>query len=1339
MDGSAQHKRLGDGFYEQRQVLDQIAQLTTGTTRTRDDTVRGSTLSGTAGVHLQAGHDVTLTAAQLGAEQGAITLAAGHDVTLAAATENHSWSEDTRTHRSGLLSSKTTTTHDATQDQRAIGTTLGGASVAIAAGHDLTTQGAQLLAEGDIGLSAGHDVLLGAAYDTHSEQHERSTVKRGGGLGVLTGTSKGDLFTRTHKVQHDASGDTTAVGSLVSGDHVTIAAGHDLTTQASQVAGTHDVVLAAGHDLTLGTADSTHSEDHSLKVNTYGAQRSGLHGMFGVAKARQTGTETDITPTGSLVGSTDGSVTLSAGQDVRITGSDVLSQTGTAIVGQNVTIEAAVGTVDGHQTQSLHTGGIMAGLSGGAATAAEQVWASGQGASRASDKRLKALYAAQAGYAAHDAYAGISDGIGGAQGQAVGGNIARDGNGQPVAAASGAQGAANASGTSLRIGIGASSASAHSDTHDDIAYASHIRSAGDITVAATNGDLNVIGSQIAGQNVALAASHDLNLLSQAEQHSQKDASANAGGEVGVSLGSTTGIYLSVNGGKGRAHGNGTTHAQTSVGASDTLSLIAGHDATLQGAQARGQTLLADIGHDLTLTSEQDTDDYASNYWQGGVTFVYGFSGGGAGVSGNLSLGQTDSTYASVTQTTGLAAGEGGYQIHVGGNTDLTGAVIASTADAGKNLLDTGTLNYSDIENQAKYDAWNVSVSGGYGSGGGSFHPGGSIPQNDSDSSTTKAGIAQGTIEVRNGSTDLSGLDRSPDIDAEGLKPIFDQQKVAEQQEMGQVAGQVGMRTAGTIADYMADHATTTEEQKAWSDGGANKALLHGLVGAATAALGGGDALQGALGAGAGEAASAKMQEYLWSQGINPDSSEGKALMELASAAIGGVVGGGAGAVTALQGEQYNRQLHPDETAWIKQHAEAFARQQCGGCTPSREQIDQATATLTQQALKDVDLLWRSTLSEGDDQAAQAFLASAYGTFTNETGAQQSLFTSEGNQYLRPALYADVADRGFYQAYAQPGVTRTPGRGLAQEGADTALALQQGLLTDPLWPQRVEQGLLQSLETLGEHPVTAVKGWFQQGGGTLGENAAAWGGAGAANLNALYGQDVTAAQRTLESINSALVLGDAAGAGKIAGELTEQVMKGAMTTATKAAIAAGDATNAARVALKQSLNKVWNSDAASLDRFIQSITGNVGAVNGFKNADALNALMDKYNWSPAWMSGTQVADVTLKPGTTMNMVVSADTYSKMLEGDTSRLFGGWGTFDDIPSQAYVRNELAITSQMKSDVSYVIKVEVTQPVNAKIGIVGDQPGAGGGGNQLHFNLPPEQRGRVLEVIGAERLNP
>jgi filamentous hemagglutinin len=854
----------------------------------RDETLQGSTLSGANGVVVSADRDLAATAATIGSVRGAVVLGAGHDLTLAAEQENHTASKDTTHTRSGLLSSSTTTTRDASSDSYAVGTALSGSNVTLSAGHDLTTQGTQVSATQDIGLSAGHDVLLGAAQDTHSEEHDRTTTKRGG-LGVLVGTSKGDLFTRTHKVQQDSSSDAVAVGSVLSGDQITVAAGHDLTTQAAQVAGTHDVVLAAAHDLTVGTADNLHSEEHDLKVNTYGAQRSGLHGMFGVAKAKQTASETDTTPTGSLIGSTDGAVTLNAGQDVHITGSDVLSQTGTAIVGQNVSIDAAVGTADSHQTQSLHTGGIMAGLTGGAATHAEQAWASGQRAGQVSDKRLKALYAAQAAYGAHDAYQGASAGAGSA------------------GSGGGAQGAANASGVSLRVGIGASSASTHSDTHDDISYASHIRSSGDVTIAATNGDLNVIGSQVGGHNVALAASHDLNLRSQAEQHIQSDHSANARGELGISIGSQTGFYVTADGGKGVAHGNGTTYANSSVTASHTLSLFAGNDATIRGAQAKGDTVLAGIGGNLTLESQQTTDDYASHSWQAGGTYVYG-----SGSEVHASAGMVDSSYRSVQQTSGIDAGSGGFQLQVGGNTDLKGAVITSIANPALNLLDTGTLSFSDLENQASYNAMSAGISVGSSNAGTSASPSIGIPQFGDKSSTTQAGIAQGTIDVRGGPADLAGLDRNPNIDAGGLKTIFNQQKVAEQQELGNVAGQVGMRAAGDIASYMANHVTTEQEQKAWSDGGANKTLLHGLVGAATAALGGGNALQGALGAAASEKASGAMQDYLVQHGVLPTDPLFKTMMQLGGTAIGGVIGGGSGAATALQGDQFNRQLHPSE-------------------------------------------------------------------------------------------------------------------------------------------------------------------------------------------------------------------------------------------------------------------------------------------------------------------------------------------------------------------------------------------------------------------------------------------
>ncbi|NMW23197.1 hypothetical protein HFP05_01930, partial [Rhodanobacter denitrificans] len=926
----------------------------------RDETLQGSTLSGANGVVVSAGRDLTATAATIGSALGAVALGAGHDLTLDAGQENHTASRDTTRTHSGLLSSSTTTTHDASSDTYAVGTAISGSNITLSAGHDLTTQGAQVSATQDIGLSAGHDVLLGAAQDSHSEEHDRSTTKRGGGLGVLVGTSKGDLFTRTHKVQQDSSSDNVAVGSVLSGDHVTVAAAHDLTTQAAQIAGTHDVVLAAGHDLTVGTADNTHTEDHSLAVNTYGAQRSGLHGMFGIAKSAQTASETDTTATGSLIGSTDGAVTLSAGQDVHITGSDVLSQVGTAIVGQNITIDAAVGTADSHQTQSLHTGGIMAGLTGGAATAAEQAYASGQRAGQVSDKRLKALYAAQAAYGARDAYKGGSAGVGGA------------------GSGGGAQGAANSSGVSLRIGIGASSTSAHSDTHDDLSYASHIRSNGDVTIAATNGDLNVIGSQVSGDNVALAASHDLNLLSQAEQHTQSDHSANARGELGISIGSQTGFYATADGGKGLSHGNGTSYATSSVTASDTLSLISGNDTAIEGAQTRGNTVLADIGGNLSLASQQTTDDYASHSWQAGGTYVYG-----SGSEVHASAGMVDSNYMSVQQVSGIGAGSGGFQVQVSGHTDLKGAVIASTADPSLNLLDTGTLSFSDLKNSASYSTMSAGISVGSGSGGTSASPSIGVPQFGDKSSTTQAGIAQGTIITRdNPSIDLNGLDRTPDIDAAGLKPIFDQQKVAEQQELGNVAGQVGMRAAGDIASYKQTQAAAdlTEARDAgdtaaeadaqqrldrWSEGGSDKIILHGLFGAAAAALGGGNALQGALGAGSSQAASGAMERYLRDQGIDPYSPEGKTYTQLASAAIGGATGGGAGASTALTGDAFNRQLHPNEIKLITgELAAKYAAEHPGISERDAETI------LIKQSLRQVDDAWSAKLGPDDNDAKQ---------------------------------------------------------------------------------------------------------------------------------------------------------------------------------------------------------------------------------------------------------------------------------------------------------------------------------------------------------------------------------
>ncbi|UUM22414.1 hypothetical protein [Mycoavidus sp. SF9855] len=72
----------------------------------------------------------------------------------------------------------------------------------------------------------------------------------------------------------------------------------------------------------------------------------------------------------------------------------------------------------------------------------------------------------------------------------------------------------------------------------------------------------------------------------------------------------------------------------------------------------------------------------------------------------------DSHYLSVAEQAGIQAGEGGFQITVKGDTKLVGGVIAGAEQAvreGRNTLMTGTLQQTDLTNQASYDASSISL------------------------------------------------------------------------------------------------------------------------------------------------------------------------------------------------------------------------------------------------------------------------------------------------------------------------------------------------------------------------------------------------------------------------------------------------------------------------------------------------------------------------------------------------------------------------------------------------------------------------------------------------------
>ncbi|KKZ15515.1 hypothetical protein AAY84_25585, partial [Serratia marcescens] len=198
--------------------------------------------------------------------------------------------------------------------------------------------------------------------------------------------------------------------------------------------------------------------------------------------------------------------------------------------------------------------------------------------------------------------------------------------------------------------------------------------------------------------------------------------------------------------------------------------------------------------------------------------TFGSMTGSANVS--ASKDKLHSNFDSVKEQTGLFAGKGGYDVKVKEHTQLDGAVIASTADKENNRLDTGTLGWKDIHNQADYSATHS---------GGSFSTGGPVGKelltntaggmlsgaNHSGHAegTTKAGVSEGTLIVRDTDKqqqDVAQLNRDTEHANDGsISPIFNKEKEQNRLKQAQLIGEIGgqtmdvIRTQGDIAGLKA--------------------------------------------------------------------------------------------------------------------------------------------------------------------------------------------------------------------------------------------------------------------------------------------------------------------------------------------------------------------------------------------------------------------------------------------------------------------------------------------------------------------------------------------------------
>ncbi|WP_248279501.1 hemagglutinin repeat-containing protein [Xanthomonas campestris] len=981
------------------------------TTTTTTQTIDQQALTAGGNLILSAGNDVNLVAAKLDAGKG-VGISAGNDINASTLT-----TVDTSDVLETRKRFKQTTS---TRDETVHGTEFSaGGNLAMQAGNDISlTAASAATKEGGITLAAGNDVNLLAASEQHDAVQDMTKKKKG------TFSSK---TTTTHDEWHD----NVAVTTTLSGDTVLIAAGNDLLSQGAQIVGTGDVTLAAGNNLSLETAQNTHSEEHD-KVTT----KSGLFGSggIGVTLGKQkvtTGADIDqITHTGTTVGSLEGDVTLVAGNKLAITGSDVMALQGDlTATGKDIAITEVYNDSDAEQRSKFSQGGLSLTLSSAAISLAQAANDSYK-ASKAvkGDSRMEALVLGSAAYSAYGAGQALAQ-----AGSSLGGS---------------AKDAAQGANLSIAISIGGSKSESKSTQTASVAQGSKLQAGGDVNLIATGGgdqsNLLIRGSDIkAGNDLLLAADHNVLIEAAKNTAEQKSTSKSSSASLGVGItygpdGAAFGVMISAAGSRGKANGEDVTYSNSHLAAGNTATVISGNDTTLKGAQLSADKVIADVGGNLSIESLQDTSTYDSKDKSVGasVTFGAGFS-----ASASYSSNKVSGDFASVTEQSGIQAGDGGFDIRVGGNTDLKGGVIASTqaaVDAGANRLQTGTLTVSDITNTSSYEAKGISLSGGYAAGGSNGKDGaktetqtppttnngsnwswqnqgsgaqgasaGYSSKSGSETSLTTSSISGGTVVItdqagqqaktgQSVSDVLAALNRDvlTGDGANGLVKGWDGQKLQRQVSAGaEITATFGQQASKAVGDYASKKALVlraqgdSEEAAKWDEGGEYRIAAHTAMGL----LGGG--VEGALGSAAAATAAPVVSELTKNLPKGVKEAVGAGL----AAGLGAAIGGSAGAATAFNEDANNRMLHPDEVKWIRENAAEFAKVQGIGEKEAYNILLVEAAAYVDKDIQDK----LSLLGAGyENEAAIAFLATnraVYGSvesFDNRHRNDASMFANE---------------------------------------------------------------------------------------------------------------------------------------------------------------------------------------------------------------------------------------------------------------------------------------------------------------------------------------------------------
>ncbi|EFL5822220.1 Contact-dependent inhibitor A, partial [Escherichia coli] len=461
-----------------------------GRSESHDSHAAVSTVTAGDNLLLVAGRDIASQAAGVAAENN-VSIRAGRDVNLVAESAGAGDS---------YTSKKKKEINETVRQQ---GTEIAsGGDTTVTAGRDITAVASSVTATGNISVNAGRDVALTTA--TESDYHYLETKKKSGGF-----LSK----KTTHTISEDSA--SREAGSLLSGNRVAVNAGDNLTVEGSDVVADRDVSLAAGNHVDVLAATNTDTSWRFKETKKSGLMGTGGIGFtIGSSKTTHDRREAGTTQSqsASTIGSTAGNVSITAGKQAHISGSDVIANRDISITGDSVVVDPGHDrrTVDEKFEQKKS--GLTVALSGTVGSAINNAATMAREAKETSDSRLKALQATKT------ALSGVQAG--------------------QAAAMASATGDPNATGVSLSLTTQKSKSQQHSES--DTVSGSTLNAGNNLSVVATGknrgdnrGDIVIAGSQLkAGGNTSLDAANDILLSGAANTQKTTGRNSSSGGGVG---------------------------------------------------------------------------------------------------------------------------------------------------------------------------------------------------------------------------------------------------------------------------------------------------------------------------------------------------------------------------------------------------------------------------------------------------------------------------------------------------------------------------------------------------------------------------------------------------------------------------------------------------------------------------------------------------------------------------------------------------------------------------------------------------------------------------------------